>query len=159
MPASGKTTFGKILAKEINYSFFDLDKLIVEQEKKSISNIFVENGENYFRKIESKILLNTTSYKNAVISTGGGAPCFYKNMGIINEYGKSIFINVKLENLVQRVLQGGNERPMFLNKNKEEIMAFMMEKFSEREKFYKQAHFTINGDNIILPEILSLLKA
>ncbi len=76
MPASGKTTFGKELAKALNFNFIDLDEVLVEKVGTSISDLFREKGEAYFRDLEKEILEQTTPTKT-VIATGGGAPCFF----------------------------------------------------------------------------------
>ncbi|MBU1820351.1 MAG: shikimate kinase, partial [Bacteroidetes bacterium] len=83
MPSSGKTTLGKKLARALGYRFVDLDKLIVSDQKKSIPDIFREHGEPYFREVESRILQDTRPDHWLVVSTGGGAPCFFDNMDFI----------------------------------------------------------------------------
>lgn len=75
---SGKTTLGKKLANKLGYAFFDLDELIEEQEKLSISEIFSKQGENYFRTVEQKILhKKLITNQPLVLSVGGGTPCFF----------------------------------------------------------------------------------
>ena len=73
MMGVGKSTIGKILAKKLNYNFIDVDKLIEKKENSSINLIFKNNGESYFRKIESEITLAILKKDNSVISLGGGA--------------------------------------------------------------------------------------
>ena len=73
MMGVGKSTVGKNLANKLNYNFVDIDKLIEEKEGSSINLIFLNKGENYFRKIEIDITLNELKKKNSVISLGGGS--------------------------------------------------------------------------------------
>ena len=73
MMGVGKTTVGKRLAKKLNYNFVDIDKIIEKKEGQSISLIFKNKGEGYFRKIEKKFTINELKKKNSVISLGGGA--------------------------------------------------------------------------------------
>ena len=79
----GKTILGKALASQVNYPFLDLDKKIEEYENKSIRKIFELKGELYFRQIERKVLLELiNSSIPKIISLGGGAPCYFRNMKI-----------------------------------------------------------------------------
>ncbi|HIF14924.1 MAG TPA: shikimate kinase, partial [Bacteroidetes bacterium] len=88
---SGKTTIGKQLAKKLNYNFIDLDQYIEKALNTSVSSIFSDKGEPYFRDIETSYLKKALELKNSVISLGGGTPCFNNNMDIINVHSKSIF--------------------------------------------------------------------
>ena len=77
MPGSGKTTLGKRLAREMLMPFVDLDKEIERREGKSDQQLFSESGEDYFRQVESKELIEwAASPKSFVMATGGGTPCF-----------------------------------------------------------------------------------
>ena len=79
--ASGKSTIGKILAKELNLSFIDLDHYISDREQMSIPEIFNQKGEIYFRKIETKCLLEVLEKEQEfILSLGGGTPCYGNNM-------------------------------------------------------------------------------
>ena len=73
MPASGKSTIGKMLADEIEYEYFDADHHLEKQENRKISDIFAEDGEDHFRNLETKYLGELSQKKNIIISTGGGA--------------------------------------------------------------------------------------
>ena len=73
MPASGKTTIGKLLAKKIKYKHYDADRYLEEKEKTRVTNIFSERGEEHFRNLEEKYLKELSEKKGIIISTGGGA--------------------------------------------------------------------------------------
>jgi shikimate kinase len=104
MPGSGKTTLGKRLAKEMLLPFVDLDKEIERREGKSVQQLFTENGEDYFRQVESKELIEwSASAKSFVMATGGGTPCFYEGIKVINQSGLSIFLDVPLTTLLSRL--------------------------------------------------------
>ena len=81
----GKSTIGKEVAEKMHLDFIDLDDYIVKKEKSNIQQIFEKYGEDYFRKIEKKSLLEICEKDNLVVATGGGTPCFLKNMQIILE--------------------------------------------------------------------------
>lgn len=142
---SGKTTVGKLLAKEMNLNFLDLDDYIETSEKKSISKIFEENGEIYFRKKEfeyiKEILLNKN---NIVLSTGGGTPCYGENMNIILTATKNVFyIRVGIEELVERLSLGKELRPLIRNISDDEMPDFIGKHMFERSYYYNQAHHAI----------------
>ena len=104
MPSCGKSSLAKIIGKEINIQFIDLDKEIEIVEKRSINEIFNLKGEGYFRKIESEVLNSIIkSNKSFIMATGGGTPCYNDNMKIINNNGISIFLDVKISELETRL--------------------------------------------------------
>ena len=112
MPSCGKSSLAKIIGKEINIQFIDLDKEIEIVEKRSINEIFNIKGEGYFRKIESEVLNSIIkSNKSFIMATGGGTPCYNDNMKIINNNGISIFLDVKISELETR-LKNKKDRPI-----------------------------------------------
>jgi shikimate kinase len=144
MPGSGKSTWGKKLAKALQYNFVDLDKLIELNEQLSIEDIFRQKGEEYFRDLEHKYLLKTIVMNNVVISCGGGTPCYNDNMNLINENGISLYLNVKIGLLVDRILNAKRQRPMFLGLEKDNIEKKIEELLRIRTPFFEQAHYTFN---------------
>ena len=137
---AGKTRLGKELAQLMGFSFIDLDQLIVEQQGQSISRIFETKGEAYFRALEKETLLKTSLYKDTIISTGGGTPCFYDNMNWINTAGTSIFLDVDHKILCERLWRGRHKRPLIKKLSQAELNAFVEEKMLARLAFYTQAH-------------------
>ena len=104
LPGSGKTTLGKELSIALRLPFVDLDSEIERHEGKKIVEIFAENGEAYFRKLESiELKKGCTSTAEFVMATGGGTPCFFDNMKWINQAGKSIFLDVPAREIVRRM--------------------------------------------------------
>ena len=141
MPASGKSTIGKLLAKQLGTNFIDLDDKIVEKEGISISEIFNTRGEEYFREIERDQLHNIIE-QNAgfVLATGGGTPCFFDNMLQMNNLGVTIFINVPLEELYYKLAKKGiQKRPLLKDISKEDLHFELKSKFERRKFFYKQS--------------------
>ncbi len=157
MPGSGKSTLAKQLAKEINYHFLDLDELIALNERNSINEVFAIHGEDYFRQVEQKALLHTTTLVQAVVALGGGTPCFFDNMKLINKSGFSIYLDVPLEIIAKRLSKESNTRPL-LNVKPEELLAQITERHHQRFDFYKQAHLTISGANLSVQDILQWLS-
>ena len=88
---AGKTTLGKAFARKMNVPFVDLDWYIEERFHKTVGELFTERGETGFRELERNMLHEVAEFENVVISTGGGAPCFFDNMEFMNRVGKTVF--------------------------------------------------------------------
>lgn len=150
---SGKTTIGMKLAAHLNWSFIDLDRDIEERTGLTIPELFSRHGEAYFRRVESDMLKNLRTINRAVISTGGGAPCFGGNMEFMQETGLTIYLKLAPGQLRSRLSGTGQERPLIRNLNDEELLQFIEEKLAEREKWYSLAELTVDGFN---PDITSI---
>lgn len=153
----GKSTIGIALAKQMDFDFLDLDKYIEKKEAKSIQQIFEKQGELVFRKKEKIALLEVCKKNNIVIATGGGTPCFFQNMQIIKAKGKSIYFKMEEGELNERLLNQQTQRPLLKNKSEKELFDFINSTLLEREEFYSQADFVVNGKNINAKAILKLL--
>jgi len=156
---SGKSVIGKDLSKYLNFKFFDTDKEIELKEKKSISKIFEDDGESYFRKIEEKICLEVLTHDNCVISLGGGSIINKKIRNIIKRDSYTIYLKVQLRNLVNRI-KSSKQRPL-LNKELDKIDIFK-NLYNERQEFYEKADFIVNNDHSkfeVLKSIKSELKS
>ena len=145
---SGKTTIGKKLANILNYKFVDLDQLIEENTKQSITSIFKSRGEEGFRIIEENKLQNIIAQKNILVSLGGGTPCFGDNMNLIKKSGVSVYIDMPVAALVNRLINAKSARPLIANKNDEELSLFITEQLEQRKKYYTNADITLNGVNV-----------
>ncbi|HSZ24234.1 MAG TPA: shikimate kinase [Cytophagaceae bacterium] len=159
LPGSGKSTLGRELAKLIHFTLVDLDTEIIQKEGKSIETIFKDSGENYFRQREQEVLQNLSQKDRQLISTGGGTPCFFNNMEYINKNGVSLFIDVPIETLQQRLIgQRTQNRPLLEGKTDEDILLFLKQKYVERIPFYSKATITIKGSNIKAKELFLELQ-
>ncbi len=138
--ACGKTHRGRVMAEELGIRFIDLDAYIVNREFRTIPQIFADEGEPGFRKLETRYLQEVCElYEDFVLSTGGGTPCFNDNMAYMNRQGQTLFLNTKLEVIVERLIRGKRKRPMVSGLNDEEIRAFVCRHWKERLPFYQQA--------------------
>jgi shikimate kinase len=144
---SGKTTIGKLLARKLGYRFVDLDKMIEEYEGKTITELFELHHENGFRLLEKKYLQLTTQFEKTIISCGGGTPCFFDNIEIINKHGISLYLEMTVAALHTRLINSKTARPLIVGKTDDELKDFIKAKLQERETFYKQAHFSFNALN------------
>lgn len=160
MMGAGKTTLGWQLANKLGYSFVDLDDFIEKREGKSIAQIFEQEGQERFRELERAALeAVVTENTKAVISTGGGTPCFFNNMDFMNGQGKTIFFNVPLSEIFTR-LSGSNLalRPLLANKTEEERRLFLTNTLAARKPYYEQAVYTLNGPDFTVQALLKLLN-
>ena len=157
---SGKTAIGKILSKNLFLDFTDLDHLIERKEGKTISEIFSENGEVYFRKIETKYLkefINT--HDSFVLSLGGGTPCYGNNMKeIANDKDIiSFYLQASVQTLCQRLSNNRSKRPLLFSLTEQEMSEYIAKHLFERSVFYDQAMVKINTNdkdqNTIVAEI------
>ncbi len=153
----GKTTIGKQVAEKLNFTFIDLDTFIEQKYQRSISSIFEKFGETYFREIEKKELKELLCFSNIVVSTGGGTPCFFDNMQIINKLGISCYLQTDIEILATRLSTAKNQRPLIKGKTHSELIEFITETLGKREEFYKQATFTIVASNLMMYAITELI--
>lgn len=152
----GKSTLGKRLAKHLNLEFVDMDHYIEMRNHKTIPQIFAEEGESEFRKKERKALEELSEFSNIVIATGGGAPCFFDNIDLMNQTGATIYINIDPAILADRLIHSKTERPLIKGKTKEELIVFIDEMLAKRRPFYSQAKYEITEPDIDL-EIISRL--
>lgn len=153
MPGSGKTTLAKQLADQLLMKFIDLDAEIENQVCKSIPEIFIERGEFFFREVESKILSEwASSSESFIMATGGGAPCFFKGMDIINKSGFSIFLDVPVAELLKRFTTKSN-RPL-LDEKANEREQTLIKLLETRLPCYRQAKIRVKE-----PDLNKLMEA
>lgn len=145
----GKTTVGKKLARLLDISFIDLDRFIESKYHKTVAELFAERGETEFRLIEQKSLGEVSEIENVVISTGGGAPCFFDNMEWMNRTGITVYIQATPEELAARLRASKTVRPLVAGKPHHELIPFITNHLSEREKFYNQAKIVYKTDHLI----------
>ena len=148
MMGAGKTYWAQKMAKWNKCVGYDLDALIEMNEEKTIAEIFEEEGEEYFRKVEAKILRWFKEKKKFIIATGGGTPCFQENMSWMKKEGLVIWLDPSLEVLVNRLSLEKQQRPLIASLNDNEIAAFIENKLVERHSYYAQAHYRINVDSM-----------
>ena len=149
---SGKTTVGKRLATLLLLSFVDLDDYIQNKYRKTIAQIFDEYGEEEFRKIEARALRDVAEIENVLISTGGGAPCYFDNMKIMNLTGVTVYIEADPEELASRLLASKTVRPLVADKSEEELVPFIEKHLSQRESYYKSANIIYRTERMITKE-------
>ena len=144
---SGKSTTGRKLAVRLNWTFIDLDEKIEEAAGMKISDIFQRKGEPWFRELEKQELHKLSDVSKAVISTGGGTPCFGDNMNFMVSSGITIYLRMTPEKLQDRLRHASDERPLLKDIAKENLKEYIIRKVEEREKWYLQARMVIDECN------------
>ncbi|CRZ33669.1 shikimate kinase [Herbinix hemicellulosilytica] len=157
---SGKTSVGKILSEKLNYDFKDTDEMIETLEDTTINNIFRLHGEEFFRDLETTLLLSLKdTMRNTVLSTGGGMPVRESNRKILKEMGQVVFLRASADSILKR-LSGDTTRPLLKNKNPKETAERLL---AQRTPYYEEAaDVIIDTDNKaiddIVGEILNAIK-
>ena len=149
MMSSGKSTIGELLAKKLNFKFFDIDKIIENETKMKITEIFKIKGENFFRNLEEKTTIKLLHFSDVVISLGGG--------GFVNEIirketntkSKTFWLDWNLDTLISRIRKRNN-RPVALALNNNELKNLII----KRSKYYSKAKYKINCQKLTRPEII-----
>jgi shikimate kinase len=140
---SGKSHEGRLLSEHTGLPFIDLDEWIQQQEGRSITEIFNTEGEMYFRDLEAiQLQLATASFSEdlalpiggsllkGIVATGGGTPCFHENMDWMNEHGITIWLNLTIAVLAERLMS-------------EELLVFIEKKIEDRKLYYSKADIEI----------------
>lgn len=160
MPGSGKSTLGRKLAQSLSIDFIDLDEEIVSYEDRNISEIFREEGEDYFRIQEATKLGEACESKGSfVMALGGGTPCYHDNLKTIKKYGTSIFIDVSIDILLSRLFNDqSTERPLFTGLSKNQLKNKLVEQMIARSSFYGKATYTLKGDELSVEDLLKIIQ-
>ena len=155
-PTSGKTSIGKLLSKKMKISFFDTDHLIEEKTKKTILEIFENEGEETFRIYEKEIL-ESLKDKTGIVSTGGGLPCFHSNMETMLEMGTVIYLQVDFDILLGRFRnkKATENRPL-LNQQ-EDLRATLEKMWEERNPIYEKASVILQSGRKTKQQIVNEL--
>lgn len=155
---SGKTHWGRRLGAKLNLPFYDLDTVIVEQEQKTVADIFAEKGEEYFRNVEKDTLERISEEQESfILSCGGGTPCFFNNIEFMKKNGKVIWLNTSVDMLTQRLHKERMSRPLISEIDDEDLRRYIIKKLSERRMYYQQADVTVGEENTNLDELIDLL--
>lgn len=158
MPGSGKSTSGKRFAKALGWSYADLDKLIAIRAGKSISDIFATEGEATFRQYELNALLETAGSSRIVIGCGGGTAAWHNNVDWMLNNGMVIWLNIPENELLQRLLRSKHSRPMFPNRQTDDILHRLRVLFNQRQVYYEKATLQVNSERALL-DLVPVLKA
>ena len=154
MPASGKTTIGTLLGKELDgYTLFDTDSIIEKTNGMTISEIFKQFSEDYFRKLEYDTIKMVCTGKNKIISIGGGAFENPDNRATLLKFGKVFYLKSDLDVLYYRI-SSDSTRPLLQKENPRKILENML---LRREENFKKAHYTVDTSSLNEDEIVRFI--
>ena len=154
---SGKTTFGRALARRLKLDFLDLDEYIEQKEKRGIPELYSQLGEAGFRKLEWQALKEVIHNNHIVIATGGGAPCNCGNMTLMEKYGQVIYLKVSNETLIGRLKHAAKDRPIVLGKTEDELRLYVEDLRDRCEHHYNRAEYIVDGENMDIEKVVSML--
>jgi shikimate kinase len=142
---SGKTTVGRLLARQLSRPFIDLDEVIERRQGKTVNAIFSENGEAFFRELEYAALATLPATPH-IVSLGGGTVCSELNLALIRSLGTIIYLNVPAGDLFTRLSGQTSTRPLLNKLNKQELRTFIEDLLEKRKPYYMQADYIVNGN-------------
>ena len=149
MMSSGKSTIGRLLANKLKFKFFDIDKIIENETKMKITEIFKIKGENFFRNLEEKTTIKLLNFSDVVISLGGGGFINETIRKETNTKSKTFWLDWNLDTLISRIRKRNN-RPVALALNNNELKNLII----KRSKYYSKAKYKINCQKLTRPEII-----
>ncbi len=149
MMASGKSKTGSVLAELLRYKYIDLDKLIEKIAKKTINEMFQEDGEKAFRELETNCLKETIKIPSLIISTGGGIISRPENWGVLRQ-GIIIWIDTKQEIALERLKKDIENRPLLQGKDLSDLYNQI---FQSRKNLYSQADLRVEVNNEDVEEV------
>jgi len=156
---SGKSFWAEKLSALLNIPVFDLDREIEKAEHKTVAEIFTEKGEAYFRGKENEVLKSFADKQSFLISTGGGAPCFFDNMDWMNKNGITIWIDEPLNIIARRLQKEKAHRPLIASVNDADLEDFLARMRDKRNAFYSKAQYQLTGSNISEKDFLKIISS
>lgn len=155
MMGAGKSTIGHLLDEKLeDFQYLDIDREIEKLAQKHIPEIFVQDGEAHFRKLEHDLIAKFSNYHNQVIATGGGVVENIENIKLLKKNSVIFYLKASADELFERVRKTSH-RPMLNHENPKERLK---ELINRREPFYKMADFEVDTQDkdliVIVEEIL-----
>ena len=150
----GKSTGGRLLARRLGRCFVETDDMIVSRDGRAIPEIFRQDGEEAFRRLEGEAVEALRLKSGEVIATGGGLPCREGRMDALRALGTVVWLRGTLPELLARAGRGGS-RPMLAGRTPEDLEAL----YRAREPYYAQAHLTVDTTGLGLDQVVARVLA
>ena len=155
---SGKSTLGQQVAARAGFHYVDLDEVIETNTGETVAALFTKNGEEYFRVLEHEILRRVTDVKDTVISLGGGTPCFFDHMTLLNKAGITIYLKYPPEILFRHLKEEPDKRPLISGKTDDELLDYIIRTLKKREPFYARAKHILTYPDISVKIICETVR-
>lgn len=150
MMGVGKSTLGKLLAKKLQYCFFDTDTLVEQCAGMSVAEIFAKDGEANFRQLEHQVLAEVSAYKQLVVATGGGIVLDKLNWSYLR-HGLVVWLDVPVDLLYHRLKASTSERPLLHYENPKAILTDI---YHKRRDLYAQSDIQLTIDTLESPQVV-----
>ncbi len=150
---TGKSSVGKALAERLGWTFIDSDYVIEQQERRSIPDIFAQEGEAYFREVEHQVIRQLLTESGQVVATGGGAVLRHDNQALMLNGGLVVALTASPSEILLRVKKDGDQRPL-LQGNAEDKISVLLE---SRKHAYDFAHTSIDTTNLSIEQIVTAI--
>ncbi|MEA3448917.1 MAG: shikimate kinase [Bacteroidota bacterium] len=158
--AAGKSTLAKKLAAKLNLTYIDLDNEIERVCGKSIARIFTDDGEEAFRKIESRQLVHASKKNDAfVMACGGGILESEQNLFTLQEYGVLVFVDTSIDVIQKRLTEDNEERPLLKNMKEEHRDNIIEKLYKRRMPHYNKADVVFKPDKESTDKLISRIRA
>ncbi len=157
-PGCGKTYLGNSVSLQLKLPFVDTDHLLAKELNEPVTSVFKTKGENYFRLKESELLRSMIKKRRALISTGGGMPCYHDNMRWMNENGITIYLEASAAFLFHRLVKEKSTRPLISHLTDVELMIYITETLSSRRQFYEKGQLKLNAETITPARLISVIR-
>ncbi len=151
---TGKTSVGKRLAEQLGWTFADMDELIVQREGKSIADLFAQDGEPYFRKLEKTLVAELALGEHQVISTGGGVVLDPENIRRFQSCGLCVCLRANEATILKRV-QENTQRPLLEQGEKTDRIRALLQ---QRQPLYNTIPVQIDTTSHSVEEIVRMLS-
>jgi shikimate kinase len=151
---AGKSVCGKMLARRLGRCFVETDDMITGRDGRAIAEIFRQDGEEAFRRLEGEAVEGLALKSGDVIATGGGLPCREGRMDALRALGTVVWLQGDLEDLLSRARRAG-DRPMLAGRTPEEIEAL----YRQREPYYRQAHIAVATSGLGVDQVVARIVA
>lgn len=157
MPGAGKSYWGKLVSEHMGLSFADLDDMIEAEEKRSIADIFEQEGEGYFRKVEAGVLEQLANKEYRVIACGGGTPVFGTNMQLMKETGCVIYLEEDISTIAERLKSAISSRPLLAAEG--DLVGKLKKLYERRKARYEEADYILAKNNITLINLEQIIQS
>ena len=156
----GKSSIGKMLARELGYTFIDMDKRLAEREGRSVNEIFAHYGEKHFRALEAEFLREVAQNddENMIVATGGGVACKEENLELMLQSGVVVYLKRTRQELLRRLVAGQHSRPLIQGKTPQQIEEFIDTTLTIREPYYSRANIVVDCDHIGDSAAISVIR-